>query len=49
MRYGTRLKAGNGRNWLMDAWEEAADLLMYLTQGLIERADAQSAKRIEEG
>lgn len=31
-KYGTVLMTKNGRDPLMDAWEEAADLVMYLTQ-----------------
>lgn len=38
-KYGTPLKPYNGRDALMDAWEEAADLLFYLTQMLMERED----------
>lgn len=36
-RYGTRLKPGNGRDALMDAYEEALDLVVYLRQVLFER------------
>lgn len=36
-QYGTRLLTHNGRDALLDAWEEAADLLFYLTQMLTER------------
>lgn len=35
-RYGTPLQAGNGRDWLLDAFEEALDLAQYLRQGLEE-------------
>jgi hypothetical protein len=35
-RYGTRLTTNNDRSALRDAWEEAADLLFYLTQTLME-------------
>lgn len=35
-RYGTTLQAGNGRDWLLDAFEEALDLVQYLRQGLEE-------------
>jgi hypothetical protein len=35
-RYGTTLQAGNGRDWLLDAFEEALDLAQYLRQGLEE-------------
>ncbi len=37
-RYGQPLRAFNGRNSARDALEEAADLLVYLQQSLIERA-----------
>lgn len=36
-QYGTRLKSGNGRDALLDAYEEALDLCVYLKQELIER------------
>lgn len=35
--YGVPLSAHNGRDALLDAWQEAADLLFYLTQCLKER------------
>lgn len=35
-KYGVPLSTDNGRDALLDAWEEAADLLMYLTQMLME-------------
>lgn len=35
-RYGTALQPNNGRNALLDAYEEALDLAMYLKQRLIE-------------
>lgn len=37
-RYGTALQPHNGRNALLDAYEEAIDLAMYLKQRLIEEA-----------
>jgi hypothetical protein len=37
-RYGERLKAHNGRNALVDAYQEALDLAMYLRQALEEQA-----------
>jgi len=37
-KYGTRLQSGNGRDALMDAYQEALDLVMYLRQAIIERA-----------
>jgi hypothetical protein len=36
-KYGTKLRANNGRDALMDAYQEAADLLMYLRQAIYER------------
>lgn len=35
-RYGVYLQAGNGRNALQDAYEEALDLCMYLKQAMEE-------------
>jgi len=36
-RYGTPLQTENGRDALMDAYQEALDLVMYLKQVLLER------------
>lgn len=36
-KYGTPLQAGNGRDALKDAYEEALDLCCYLRQALEER------------
>lgn len=36
-RYGVSLQAGNGRDALVDALEEAIDLVQYLAQAVIER------------
>lgn len=36
-RYGTLLQANNGRDALLDAYEEAMDLTIYLKQCLVER------------
>ena len=36
-KYGTTLQTNNGRNPLMDAYQEALDLAMYLKQALIEQ------------
>lgn len=36
-RYGTSLMANNGRDALLDAYEEALDLACYLKQALVER------------
>jgi hypothetical protein len=34
--YGERLKPFNGRNALLDAYEECLDMAMYLKQAIIE-------------
>ena len=36
-KYGTTLKTHNGRDALMDAYQKALDLVMYLKQELLER------------
>lgn len=36
-RYGTPLQAGNGRDALRDAFDEALDLCVYLRQAIFER------------
>lgn len=36
-KYGVRLQAGNGRDALVDAYQEALDLVVYLRQALYER------------
>ena len=36
-KYGTRLQANNGRNALVDAYQEALDLAVYLRQGIYEK------------
>lgn len=36
-RYGTALRAHNGRDALKDAYEECLDMCCYLKQALIER------------
>lgn len=38
-KYGTPLMTHNGRDALTDAWEEALDLVTYLTQMRLERGD----------
>lgn len=35
-RYGTRLQPFNGRNPLIDAYQEALDLVVYLRQAIYE-------------
>ena len=37
-RYGTPLQAHNGRDSLVDAYQEALDLCVYLRQAIEERA-----------
>lgn len=36
-RYGTPLQAHNGRDALVDAYQEALDLAVYLRQAIFER------------
>ncbi len=36
-RYGTKLQTHNGRDALVDAYQEALDLVMYLRQEIEER------------
>lgn len=36
-KYGTPLRAHNGRNALLDAYQEALDLVIYLKQCLVEQ------------
>ena len=36
-KYGTMLETENGRDALMDAYQEALDLVMYLRQAILER------------
>jgi hypothetical protein len=36
-KYGVELKTGNGRDALVDAYQEALDLVMYLKQRLLEQ------------
>jgi len=38
-KYGTLLKANNGRDALWDAYQEALDLVMYLRQEIVERGE----------
>lgn len=35
-KYGTLLQAGNGRNALLDAYQEVQDMLVYLKQAIVE-------------
>lgn len=40
-KYGTPLQAHNGRDALMDAYEETLDLIVYLRQAIEERGDTR--------
>ena len=40
-QYGERLTTHNGRDALLDAYEEALDLALYLKQAILERDDAR--------
>lgn len=41
-RYGTRLQPHNGRDALVDAYQEALDLVVYLRQAIYERDGSKS-------
>jgi hypothetical protein len=41
-KYGMALQAGNGRDALIDAYQEALDLCQYLRQAIEERARPQN-------
>lgn len=43
-KYGTALQAGNGRNMLQDAYEEALDLCVYLKGALEEKRLADESE-----
>lgn len=45
-RYGTVLQPFNGRDALLDAYQEALDLCIYLRQELYERNRMQEASRL---
>lgn len=42
VKYGTVLQSYNGRDALMDAYQEAIDLCMYLKQAMEERDSERS-------
>lgn len=44
-KYGTALQPFNGRDALMDAYQEALDLAMYLRQALEERGAGKTDQR----
>lgn len=45
-RYGTALQAHNGRDPLVDAYQEALDLCMYLRQEIEERDSDRTSRAI---
>lgn len=47
-KYGTRLQPFNGRDPLIDAYQEALDLVVYLRQAIYER-EAERASKIAPG
>lgn len=47
-RYGTLLQAHNGRDALVDAYQEALDLACYLRQAIAERDDDPDALTAQE-
>jgi len=46
-KYGTTLQTNNGRNALMDAYQECLDQAMYLKQRLMEDLDVTTFKQFE--
>ncbi len=44
-KYGTLLQSHNGRNFLLDAYEEALDLVMYLRGALEEQAELEKTNQ----
>ena len=48
-KYGTPLKTNNGRDAMVDALQEALDLVAYLSQLLLELPEAQEDDPITEG
>jgi len=47
-RYGTPLQGFNGRDALVDAYQEALDLCVYMRQAIWERDQAMTASKDEE-
>lgn len=45
-KYGTKLRCRNGRNALLDAYQEALDLAMYLRQALEEQTLTEQERGI---
>ena len=44
-KYGQRLRTNNGRDWLLDAYQEALDGISYSAQGVLEGADGEILHR----
>jgi hypothetical protein len=47
-QYGERLTTHNGRDALLDAYQEALDLVLYLRQALEERGVAEGAAAMDQ-
>ena len=47
-RYGTRLQPFNGRDVLVDAYQEALDLAVYLRQAIYERDEIIKQKEAKQ-
>lgn len=45
-KYGVPLQGFNGRDWLIDAYQEALDHAMYLRQGIFERDNSGAEEMI---
>ena len=43
-KYGNELESGNGREALIDAYQEALDMALYLRQRVMEDQDREEAK-----
>jgi hypothetical protein len=48
-KYTTRLQPHNGRDALVDAYQEALDLCVYLRQAIYERAELRPSGSGEQG
>lgn len=48
-KYGKPVRAGNGRDPLLDAYQEALDLAVYLRQAIEEREHERAGKGRAEG
>lgn len=49
LKYGTKLRAFNGRDALLDAYQEALDLVMYLRQAMVEAAAPEAVCATDSG